>query len=136
MDAARGPSASTMNRDDDAGDAFDKLRSVVRKCEKGAAGFDHDLLQIRIAWLRYDIDANSLLLAKWPGPGLRKSTAARHGLLVLEPPAEQCIEFDVGEVAALPRTPSLEFASGFGGKAEIEGSVDLTDYDAFDPNRT
>src|SRR6516162_1874387 len=26
--------------------------------------------------------------------------------------------------------------SDFGGKAEIEGSVDLTDYDAFDPNRT
>ena len=28
--------------DDAAGDAFDKLRGVVRECKKGATGFDHD----------------------------------------------------------------------------------------------
>src|SRR6516225_1187649 len=42
MDAARGPPPSAINRDDAAGDAFDKLRGVVRECEKGAPGFDHD----------------------------------------------------------------------------------------------
>jgi hypothetical protein len=42
MDAARGPPPSAINGDDAAGDAFDKLRGVVRECEKGAAGFDHD----------------------------------------------------------------------------------------------
>ena len=40
--AARGPPPSAINGDDAAGDAFDKLRGVVRECEKGAAGFDHD----------------------------------------------------------------------------------------------
>src|SRR5207253_5921798 len=42
MDAARGPPPSAINSDDAAGDAFDKLRCVVRECEKGTAGFDHD----------------------------------------------------------------------------------------------
>jgi hypothetical protein len=31
-----------MNRDNGACGAFDKLRDVVRECEKGTAGFDHD----------------------------------------------------------------------------------------------
>jgi hypothetical protein len=34
------------------------------------------ILQARIAWSRYDIEAKSLLLAKWPGPRFRKSTVA------------------------------------------------------------
>src|SRR5262249_2436924 len=42
MDAARGPPPSAIHADDAAGDAFDKLRGVVRECEKGAARFDHD----------------------------------------------------------------------------------------------
>src|SRR5215831_8075795 len=42
MDAARGPPPSAINGDDAAGGAFDKLRDVVRECEKGAARFDHD----------------------------------------------------------------------------------------------
>jgi hypothetical protein len=42
MDAARGPPPSAINGDDAAGDAFDKLRGVVRECKKGAIGFDHD----------------------------------------------------------------------------------------------
>ena len=42
MDAARGPPPSAMDSDDAAGGAFDKFRGVVRECEKGAAGFDHD----------------------------------------------------------------------------------------------
>src|SRR5262249_61178445 len=42
MDAARGPPPSAINGDYAAGGAFDKLRDVVRECEKGAAGFDHD----------------------------------------------------------------------------------------------
>ena len=40
--AARGPPPSAINGDDAAGDAFDKLRGVVRECKKGATGFDHD----------------------------------------------------------------------------------------------
>jgi len=43
MDAARGSPPSAINGDDAAGDAFDKLRGVVRECEKRATGFDHDL---------------------------------------------------------------------------------------------
>jgi hypothetical protein len=31
-----------MNRDNAAGGTFDKLRDVVRECEKGTARFDHD----------------------------------------------------------------------------------------------
>jgi hypothetical protein len=42
MDAARGPAPSAMNGDDAARGAFDKLRCVVRECQKGAAGFGHD----------------------------------------------------------------------------------------------
>jgi hypothetical protein len=42
MDAARGPPPSAINGDNAAGGAFDKLRDVVRECEKGAARFDHD----------------------------------------------------------------------------------------------
>ena len=42
MDAARGPPPSTLNSNDAAGGAFDELRGVIRECEKGAAGFDHD----------------------------------------------------------------------------------------------
>jgi hypothetical protein len=42
MDAAGGPPPSAMNRDNGACGAFYKLRGVVRECEKGAAGFDHD----------------------------------------------------------------------------------------------
>jgi hypothetical protein len=46
---------------------------VVRECEKGAAGFDHDHFSKQgIAWSRYDINAHWLLLAEWPGTGLRK----------------------------------------------------------------
>jgi len=42
MGAARVPPPSAINGNDAAGDAFDKLRGVVRECEKGTAGFDHD----------------------------------------------------------------------------------------------
>jgi hypothetical protein len=42
MDAARGPPPSAINGDDATGDAFDKLRGVVRECKKGTTGFDHD----------------------------------------------------------------------------------------------
>jgi hypothetical protein len=42
LDAAGGPPPSAMNRDNGACGAFDKLRDVVRECEKGTAGFDHD----------------------------------------------------------------------------------------------
>jgi hypothetical protein len=31
-----------MDSDDGACGAFDKFRDVVRECEKGTAGFDHD----------------------------------------------------------------------------------------------
>jgi hypothetical protein len=31
-----------MDGDDGACGAFDKFREVVRECEKGTAGFDHD----------------------------------------------------------------------------------------------
>src|SRR6476646_9729248 len=42
MNAARGPPPSAMDSDDGACGAFDKFRDVVRECEKGTAGFDHD----------------------------------------------------------------------------------------------
>jgi hypothetical protein len=72
MDAARGPPPSAINGDDAAGDAFDKLRGVVRECEKGAAGFDHDHFSRDNCLARYDIDTNSLLLAEWLVPDFRE----------------------------------------------------------------
>jgi hypothetical protein len=57
-----------MNSDNPAGGALDQLRGVLRECEKGAAGFDHNCLsKIKSVWSRYGIDANCLLLARWPG---------------------------------------------------------------------
>src|SRR5215475_8809588 len=35
---------STMNSDNVAGGVLDQLRGVLRECEKGAAGFDHNCL--------------------------------------------------------------------------------------------
>jgi len=59
-----------MNSNDAAGGAFDELRGVIRECEKGAAGFDHDPFSKQIAWSPYDINGNSLVLAEWLGLGL------------------------------------------------------------------
>src|SRR5262245_36742757 len=44
MDAAYGPVPSTMDSDNAAGGALHQLRGVLRECEKGAAGFDHNCL--------------------------------------------------------------------------------------------
>src|SRR5262245_26485844 len=71
MEAAYGPVPSTMNSDNAAGGALDQLRGVLRECEKGVAGVDHNCLsKIRSVWSRYGIDANCLLLARWPGSGI------------------------------------------------------------------
>src|SRR5262245_7086475 len=60
-----------MDSDNAAGSALDQLRGVLRECEKGAAGFDHNCLsKIKRVWPRYGIDANCLLLARWPGSGI------------------------------------------------------------------
>src|SRR5262245_28181334 len=42
MDAAYGPVPFTMDSDNAAGGALHQLRGVLRECEKGAAGFDHN----------------------------------------------------------------------------------------------
>jgi hypothetical protein len=62
---------STMNSDNVAGGALDQLRGVLRECDKGASGFDHNCLsKIKSVWPRYGVDANYLLLARWPGSGI------------------------------------------------------------------
>src|SRR5499433_2526062 len=77
MDAARGRPPSAINGDDAAGDAFDKLRGVVRECEKGAAGFDHDhFSKEKLPARRYDIDTNFLLLAEWLVPNFPRAAGA------------------------------------------------------------
>src|SRR5262245_6411593 len=60
-----------MNSDNAAGGTLDQLRGVLRERENGAAGFDHNCLsKIKSVWLRYGVDANCLLLARWPGSGI------------------------------------------------------------------
>src|SRR5262245_2958548 len=85
-----------MNSDNAAGGALHQLRGVLGECENGAAGFDHNCLsKIKSVWPRYGIDANCLLLARWPGSGIgvytgkfsrARSTAAK-GLRADEIPA-------------------------------------------------
>jgi hypothetical protein len=60
-----------MNSNNAAGGALDQLRGVLRECDKGASGFDHNCLsKIKSVWPRYGVDANYLLLARWPGSGI------------------------------------------------------------------
>src|SRR5262245_43402563 len=67
-----------MNSDNAAGGALDQLHGVLRECENGAAGFDHNCLsKIKSVWRRYGIDANCLLLARWPGSGIGVYTSRR-----------------------------------------------------------
>src|SRR5262245_17504365 len=67
-----------MNSDNAASGALDQLRGVLGECEKGAAGFDHNCLsKIKSVWPRYGIDANCLLLARWPGSGIGVYTSRR-----------------------------------------------------------
>src|SRR5262245_35469041 len=78
MDAAYGPVPSTMDSDSAAGGALHQLRGVLRECEKGAAGFDHNCLsKIKSVWPRYGSDAKCLLLARWPGSGIGVDTSRR-----------------------------------------------------------
>src|SRR5215510_16038677 len=98
MDAAYGPVPSTMDSDNAAGGALHQLRGVLRECEKGAAGFDHNCLsKIKRVWPRYGSDANCLLLARWPGSGIGVYTSRREA----RPPR------DAARRNPPPRTDSL-----------------------------
>src|SRR5262245_17748326 len=86
-----------MNSDNAAGGTLDQLRGVLRERENGAAGFDHNCLsKIKSVWPRYGIDANCLLLARWPGSGigvrkiLATRSAAAKGLRADEIPRQRC----------------------------------------------